>query len=150
MESAAAAGFEFALFRPAKAEDLHAVQAYIRSMRPAVSPHRIGGELSEKARLGKRIFQSKETGCARCHPEPLFTGLGMYDVGTGVEADGGDAAFDTPTLVEIWRTAPYLHHGKAATLREVFTTFNKNDRHGKTSRLSESELGALIEYLKSL
>ncbi len=145
MESAAAAGFEFALFRRAKPRDLLAVQAYIRSMQPAVSPHRIGGELSEQARLGKRIFESKKTGCASCHPGPLFTGLGMHDVGTGA-----DAAFDTPTLVEIWRTAPYLHHGKAATLREVFSTFNTNDRHGKTSRLSESELGALIEYLKSL
>lgn len=150
MESAAAAGFEFALFRRAKTEDLHAVQAWIRSMQPAVSPYRIGGELSERARLGKRIFESKEAGCVRCHPEPLFSGLGMYDVGTGAEADGGDSAFDTPTLVEIWRTAPYLHHGKATTLREVFTTFNRKDRHGKTSRLSESELGALIEYLKSL
>jgi len=29
---------------------------------------------------------------------------------------------------------------KAATLREFFTTLNKNDRHGKRSRLSKMEL----------
>jgi cytochrome c peroxidase len=100
--------------------------------------------------MGKAVFENRSVGCARCHPGPLFTGLGMYDVGTGTGADGREASFDTPTLVEIWRTAPYLHDGKAPTLREVFTKFNKNDHHGKTSRLSESELDALIEYLKSL
>ena len=43
--------------------------------------------------------------------------------------------YDTPTLLGVYRTAPYLHHGKAKTLRDVLTTCNKDDRHGKTSHL---------------
>jgi hypothetical protein len=43
-----------------------------------------------------------------------------------------------------------LHDGRAKTLHEIFTTYNPNDKHGKTSELSEQELNDLIEYLKTL
>jgi len=56
----------------------------------------------------------------------------------------------TPTLIEIWRTAPYLHDGSAATIRDVLTTRNARDQHGKTSRLSASEIEDLGAYLLSL
>ena len=59
-------------------------------------------------------------------------------------------AFDTPTCVELWRTGPYLHDGSAVTLKEVLTTKNPDDKHGKTSHLSEEEIDALVEYLLSL
>ena len=51
---------------------------------------------------------------------------------------------------EIWRTAPYMHDGSAATLKEVLTSANPNDRHGKTSHLSTAQLDDLVAYLKSL
>ena len=59
-------------------------------------------------------------------------------------------AFDTPSLRELWMTYPFLHDGRAATLREVLTTFNADDRHGKTNDLSEIELTALEAFLRSL
>ena len=34
---------------------------------------------------------------------------------------------DVPTLAEVWRTAPYLQDGRAATMREVLTTYNPED-----------------------
>lgn len=58
--------------------------------------------------------------------------------------------FDTPTLIELWRTAPYLHDGSAATLRDVLTTANPDDKHGKTSHLTADQLNDLIAYLLSL
>jgi cytochrome c peroxidase len=61
-----------------------------------------------------------------------------------------DDTFDTPTLVELWRTAPYLHDGSATTMREVLTTRNPGDQHGKTSALSAQELDDLCAYLLSL
>jgi cytochrome c peroxidase len=66
-----------------------------------------------------------------------------YDVGTG-------APFDTPTLVEIWRTAPYLHNGSAATLEDVVTGSNRNDKHGRTSHLGKRQLADLVAYLLTL
>jgi cytochrome c peroxidase len=59
-------------------------------------------------------------------------------------------AYDTPTLLGVYRSAPYLHHGRAATLRDVLTTANSGDRHGKTSGLSSSEVEDLVEFLKAL
>jgi cytochrome c peroxidase len=88
--------------------------------------------------------------CSTCHPAALFTDLESYDVGTGAACDKPNARFDTPTLVELWRTAPYLHDGSAATLREVLTSRNPNDRHGRTSRLSRRQLDDLCTYLLSL
>ena len=58
--------------------------------------------------------------------------------------------FDTPTLVESWRTAPYLHDGSAATVRDVLTTRNPQGQHGATSSLSTQELNDLCAYLLSL
>jgi DNA-binding beta-propeller fold protein YncE len=149
MEVANAAGFRFILFREPDPKDLEAVHAYVRSMEPVASPFRASTDLSEKAKKGKALFDSAKTGCATCHPAGLFTDLKMYDVGTRGELDRSDQ-FDTPTLVELWRTAPYLHDGSATTLKEVLTTRNKNDKHGKTSHLSAEEIDALVEYLKSL
>jgi cytochrome c peroxidase len=59
-------------------------------------------------------------------------------------------AYDTPTLLGVYRSAPYLHHGKAATLEELLTTANKGDKHGTTSQLTSSEVGDLVEFLKAL
>ena len=58
--------------------------------------------------------------------------------------------FDTPTVVEVRRTAPYLHDGRAPSLRSVLTEHNPGDRHGKTSTLTKQELDDLVEFLFSL
>jgi cytochrome c peroxidase len=82
----------------------------------------------------------------RCHSGPHLTNLKHYDLGMGRFQDTG-RNFDTPTLVEIWRTAPYLHDGRAATLRDMLTTHNPKDRHGKTSGLSDEQIDDLVEFL---
>jgi hypothetical protein len=53
-------------------------------------------------------------------------------------------------LYELWRTAPYLHDGTALTVREVITTRNPKDQHGKTSHLTPREIDDLVEYVLSL
>ncbi|MGA2620503.1 MAG: hypothetical protein ABSF26_23020 [Thermoguttaceae bacterium] len=151
MESAVAAGFEHILFRAAPAADLRAVAAYLRTLRPEPSPRLVDGQLSPQARQGQAVFQDPQTGCARCHRGPLLTDSTLHDVGTHAETDWPEEnQFYTPSLLEAWRTAPYLHHGKVRSLREVVTKFNPHDRHGKTSHLSAAELSALVEYLESL
>ena len=92
------------------------------------SPVLVKGRLSGSARRGEKLFKDSKVGCATCHPPGLFTDLQPYDVGTRGSFDKPTDRFDTPTLVEIWRTAPYLHDGSAATMREVLTTRNPRDR----------------------
>jgi mono/diheme cytochrome c family protein len=149
-EAAVRAGIRHILFTVQPPEVADALDAYIKSLRPVPSPHLQKGKLSAAARRGEKVFRDKETACAQCHPGPLFTDLKSYDVGTVGRFDKPSDTFDTPTLVEVWRTAPYLHDGSAATMRDVLTTANPNDRHGKTSHLTADQLNDLIQYLLSL
>jgi hypothetical protein len=43
-----------------------------------------------------------------------------------------------------------LHDGRAKTLRDVLTTCNAGDKHGKTSHLKPGEIDDLVAFLKSL
>jgi len=144
-------GFLFIQFHQPKQDEIDAVATYIKSAPPIPSPwHRKpDGSPDEQAKRGAKVFV--KAGCDMCHPEPLYTDLQMYDVGTGGKRDlSPGKQFDTPTLIEMYRTAPYLHDGGAATLRDVLTTFNKGDEHGTTSNLTKAELNDLIAFLKSL
>ncbi|MBN1344477.1 MAG: hypothetical protein JXQ73_17440 [Phycisphaerae bacterium] len=150
MDVAAEAGFKHILFRVPEPDELESTKAYLRSLEPAVSPHRQpNGELTAQAKRGEALFKDPQTRCATCHPVGLYTDLKLYDVGTRGELDRKDH-FDTPTLVELWRTGPYLHNGAAVTLRDVLTTFNKKDQHGATSQLSKEQIEDLAVYLLSL
>ena len=86
--------------------------------------------------------------CASCHPGDLGTDLAKHDVGTGPD-QRGIREFDTPVLVEVWRTAPYLLDGRAGTMPEVLTEFNPDDAHGMTSKLSKQQIADLAEYVLS-
>jgi mono/diheme cytochrome c family protein len=147
-ETAVRSGIKHILFTRQPEEVGLAIDAYLKSLTPVPSPHLVNGQLSPSAQRGKQVFD--KAGCAACHPPGLFTNRKAYDVGTRNAKDKPTDKFDTPTLVEIWRTAPYLHDGSAATLREVVTLRNQEDKHGRTSRLSSKEIDDLIAYLLSL
>lgn len=158
-ETAVRAGIHHILFSEQLRDVPEAIDAYLKSLRPIPSPHLVNSRLSKAAERGKQIFQSDKTGCVRCHPAPLFTDLELHHVGTAAPAraiwdantpDEPQARFDTPSLLELWRTAPYLHDGSAATLPEVFTKKNPQDLHGKTAQLGPQEIADLVEYLLTL
>jgi DNA-binding beta-propeller fold protein YncE len=150
MEVASAAGFRHISFQQIDPEDLEAVQAYLRSLEPASSPYlEPDGSLSPAATRGKTLFESARLRCTDCHAAPLYTNLKSFNVGTRGPLDRVDG-FDTPTLAELWRTAPYLHDGSAATLREVLVEKNPDDKHGVATGLSDAEIEDLIAYLLSL
>ena len=119
-------------------------------LQPIPSPHLVNGKLSEAALRGQKLFNDASVGCATCHPSGLYTDLKPHDVGTKGRFDRDASAFDTPTLIETWRTAPYLHDGSVKTLAELFTTRNKDDKHGKTSTLKKEQIDDLVAFLLSL
>jgi len=141
-----------------RSPDLDAMAIYCNSFDFTLSPHiPAPGKLSEAAERGKTLFFSKEVGCAKCHSGPYYTDsrlqkpFNLHDVGTDDDpTEKIGPKYDTPTLLGVYHTAPYLHHGKAKTLRDVLTTCNKADKHGKTSHLRPSEIDDLVEFLKSL
>jgi DNA-binding beta-propeller fold protein YncE len=137
-------GFKFILFREPQPGEAEAVIAYLKSLEPESSPYLVNGKLSEKAVQGEKVF--KTSSCVDCHSPPLFTDMKLHDVGTGHILDRDATKFDTPALMELWRTAPYLHDGSAITVEDAVSQHQKDT----LSKLSKDEIAALIEYLMSL
>lgn len=135
---------------------LDALAVYTNSHQPSLSPHAKDG-LSAAALRGQKLFHSTTTKCASCHSGPVYSdsqpgGKATYDIGTGRDDDTElmGTRYDTPTLLGVYRSAPYLHDGSAATLRDVLTTANPGDKHGVTSALSDAQVDDLVEFLKAL
>jgi len=143
-ETAVRSGILYVQFAIPTTRNAGAIDEYLKSLEPVAGPYLVDSHLSEAARNGQKLFQ--ETGCAQCHAGERFVDGQRHNVGTAT-AEEPRGRFDTPTLVEVWRTAPYLHDGRATTVRDVLTTFNEDDRHGRTSHLTEDELSDLLGYV---
>lgn len=140
-EWAVRAGFKFIQFFEVSEEDAACVDAYLKSLKPVPSPYLVDGELSEKAERGKKVFDKLK--CGECHSGVYYTDLKMHRIGDDVEFEKG---WDTPTLREVWRTAPYLFDGRAATMQEVFEIH----KHGINKKVSKKDIEVLTEYVNSL
>jgi DNA-binding beta-propeller fold protein YncE/cytochrome c peroxidase len=139
-------------------KELDALAAYVTTLDHVdPSPFRNpDGTMTADALAGKELFT--KLGCDFCHVGPDFTdsvrGM-LHDVGT-IKASSGKRSgapllgIDTPTLLGIWETAPYLHDGSAPTLRDVLTTANPRDSHGFTSELTSAEIDQLVAFLQQL
>lgn len=141
-EHAVRAGFKYIQFHEVPEEIATCVDEYLKSLEPVPSPYLVNGELSEKAKKGQAVF--KKYSCDYCHSGPHYTDQCMHRIGQDVEFEKG---WDTPTLKEVWRTAPYLFDGRAATMEEVFTV-HKHGLEGK--KITQEEKDELIEYVNSL
>ncbi len=146
-QDAVRAGIKHIQFAVRPEEDAVAIDEYLKSLEPVPSPHLVSGKLSEAAERGRKIFETAS--CAKCHPAPLYTNMAKYDVATGRDREK-NMEFDTPTLIEVWRTAPYLHDGRAVTIKEVLTKYNDNNKHGQTSDLTGEQINDLALFILSL
>ncbi len=146
-EAAVRAGLEHILFAETGEEEAAAIDVYLRALVPVPNPAPRRGEPLAAALRGRAVFE--QLGCADCHPAPLYTDQRSHEMGTQNAYDQR-RAFDTPTLVEVWRTAPYLHDGRYATLEELL----REGKHGLAGAapdsLSEQQLRDLVRFVRSL
>jgi YVTN family beta-propeller protein len=143
------AGLSNILFSDRPEVEAAAIDAYIQSLEPIPSPHLVAGQLSESAQRGQTLFAGDRTGCSRCHPAPLYADLKMHDVGSR-DKYGWTDRFDTPTLIEVWRTAPYLHGGQYLTLKELLVQGKHGLGGSRLEGLTEQEIDDLVEFVLSL
>jgi DNA-binding beta-propeller fold protein YncE len=147
-EAAVRAGQRSILFASRPEEEALALDAFLASMRPVPSPRRArDGTLSAAAIRGRLIFA--ESGCTECHGGPHHTDLHQHDLENTRGQDAG-RRLDTPSLVEAWRTAPYLHDGRARDLASMLIEHDPEGRHSSAATLSATELDDLVEYVLSL
>jgi hypothetical protein len=125
---------------------------YVASLKQTpASPYRNGiGQLSDSATIGKTLLTTK--GCIDCHKGKHFTdsapnirhNIGTIKTTTGQRLNAPLDGLDTPTLLGVWQSAPYLHDGSAKTLQDAIRA------HTTASVLTENEITQLHHYLKQL
>lgn len=109
---------------------------------------------SEAALRGEVLFNTVYDGmggrsCSTCHiASANFIDRLSHDIGSGNPASefARDSAFDTPTLINIAYTAPYMHNGSLATLADVVEWFDGNFDLG----LSTNDKVDLTAYLETI
>jgi len=126
---------------------------------------------------GLNIFRSFVARCSQCHMPPLFTNQQIAVIGTpepeGMPRDIGAGAtfnsaklrggFKVPSLRNIAETAPYMHSGRFATLREVAAFYTGGRGHAvpegeelllhwhiSEPNLTDSELDRLVDFMRTL
>lgn len=141
-----AAQFQQAYGGPATPRTLgRALAAFQKTLDTANSPydryaHGDDSAISEAARRGRLIFIGRGK-CAECHSGEDFTSdrfrnIGLYDGAKHNDRGRGaitnrpedDGYFKVPSLRNVAITAPYMHDGQFATLREVIDYYDDPDR----------------------
>jgi cytochrome c peroxidase len=139
--------------------------------------HGYHAALTDDEIAGMNVFRSFVARCAECHTPPLFTNQQVAVIGTpepeGLPLDIGAEAtwnaakmkggFKVPTLRNIARTAPYMHSGRFATLREAVEFYTGGRGHAVPAggdlhihwhiwepNLSAAELDRLVDFLGAL
>lgn len=109
---------------------------------------------SAAAMAGEEIFNKtfetmNNKSCASCHiPNNHFLDRQSHDIGTvgGTTPYSLDRALDTPTLLSVKNTPPYMHDGRFATLTEVVEWFNVE----YSLELKKKEQEELVAYLNTI
>jgi cytochrome c peroxidase len=129
------------------------IAKFIEWMPGAENPNK-QDQPSEAQVRGARVFQQAK--CDTCHGGENFTLNSFANVGTlstgpypDDQAKLTKGGLNVPSLLNLARTAPYLHDGSAITLKERLTKDTSN-QHGVTSTLTDGEKGDLVEFLKAL
>ncbi|WP_166461105.1 Ig-like domain-containing protein [Flavicella sediminum] len=123
------------------------------------SPNKnIDGTYTKSAIKGRQHFI--KLACYSCHSGATFTDSGfgtVHNMGT-IKSNSGNRlhkkleGLDTPTLISLWQSAPYLHDGSAKTLEDVFEKGEgaKAQEHRKVGDLSKKEKQELMSFLLEL
>jgi cytochrome c peroxidase len=130
------------------------VAAFIESLPAPDNPYK--SLPADVLARGRAAFDKAQ--CGACHAGETFTNQTFADVGTyvttGPVVDRPEllphGGLNTPSLLGLARSAPYLHDGSAQTLKARILQGKASDRHGLTSQLTSAEVDDLVAYLNSL
>jgi len=128
-----------------------ALESYVMSL-PAAPPTWLAASVAPDAQAVSAGYQAfQKARCTLCHSPPAFTNLSQHPVASLFDDFANPTrTLDTPSLLGLSKSAPYLYDGRAKTIEEVLTTHNQNERHGHVAELSERERQDLIVFLETL
>ncbi len=126
--------------------------------------------MSESAIRGQALFFGQKANCTACHVGANFTDEKYHNLGVGMDTTNPDVgrkavtgedkdtgAFKTPTIRNVALTAPYMHDGSQATLKEVVEWYAKGGHPNpylsdkvKKFEVTEQEVNDLVAFMESL
>jgi YVTN family beta-propeller protein len=127
--------------------DVHAFWDLINETPLPPNPNRqADGRLTPAAERGKLLFTGRAA-CSSCHSGVNGGGAGALAwIGTTPKG----VKLDIPHLIGVHDTAPYLHDGRAATLEEIFSKYDRDHLHGAAHLLTPTQMRDLLEYVREL
>ena len=154
---------------PTRERVVLAIDAYIRRLTTPNSPfdrYAAGDStaLTPAQQRGLALFAGKAR-CVLCHHGPNFEDDSFHSLGLATDDPGrfnitaresDRNAFKTPTIRNTTRTAPYMHDGSLATLRDVVDFFDAGGGAQQPKaivlrplHLTEAEKGDLVAFLET-
>jgi YVTN family beta-propeller protein len=132
------------------ADDVKALVAYLGTLDYPKNPYREpDGSLSPAAKRGEAVFRSEKAACNTCHGGRELTDGKIHVVGLE-ERDDAYRGFNPPPLRGVYDKDPYLHDGRAKTLRDTLKGPHNPESVTGIGALTDAELDDLIAYLKTL
>ena len=123
-----------------------AIAAFERTLISTNSPFDQYSKGDENAMTSQQIrgmINFMEAGCADCHNGPMFSDYELHvltvdenDKLNEIDEGDGNFAFRTPTLRNLKSTAPYMHNGTLATLRDVMVFYDDVDDESQNPHIS--------------
>lgn len=143
-ETAVRAGMKYIQFNALEEKQMAYMDEYLKSLQPVQSPYlNRDGTLTESAQRGKELFESQ--GCVKCHPAPLYVDFKLHPTkATEDTVSWENRNMDTPTLVEVWRTGPWVFDGRFNSMEDTVRYYTE----GKN--LTDSQITDLANYLLSI
>ena len=138
------AGMKFIQFNTLAEEQMSQIDEYLKSLVPVQSPYlNRDGSLSESARRGKELFE--DAGCTTCHPAPLYTDMKLHNAAaTNDTSSWENRQMDTPSLVEVWRTGPWIFDGRFNIMEDTVRFYTKK------LNLTDSQITDLSNFVMSI
>lgn len=150
-----------------------ALASFMRALVSAGSPYdrHLNGDDSlfdASAARGEQLFMGEKAECFHCHPSGALTNDGFFNDGSyreggdegrrGVTGRAGDLGkFKVPGLRNVALSAPYMHDGSLATLRDVVEQYAAGGLgHPSTDpqigplRLTDGDVSDLLAFLDAL
>ncbi len=140
------AGMNNELFLEPDMEIASYMDTFFMKLKPVPSPRLVKGKLSDAAKRGREIFLYEPTlDCKKCHPAPLYTDLKFHNSGVEDPYDN-TINWDTPTMIESWRGAPYDHLGSMDQMADIM----RYKSHSNAGDLPDNKFKDLLEFILSL
>jgi YVTN family beta-propeller protein len=131
-------------------DDIKALVAFLDTLDYPRNPYcEPDGELPPDARRGQAIFRSEKAACSSCHGGSELTDGKIHIVGLE-ERDDAYRGYNPPSLRGVYDKDPYLHDGRAKTLREALSGPHSAQKVTGLGELTGQEIDDLVAYLKTL